>query len=181
MDLTSCLSIYIDYLVSQLHLMFVSNLKLPLGTSVSLFLRTSRRWPLRDIITGVGKRRHAVLATAMKSAKNVVNIVEVGPRDGLQNEKGIIPVEVKVELINRLVRAGVMSVEAGSFVRPEWVPQVCIYILDFLSSNGFFFFETEFFFRWLVQPRYSEVSKGYRYQMYIILCSCRIKRDYRRF
>jgi hydroxymethylglutaryl-CoA lyase len=56
-----------------------------------------------------------------------VKIVEVGPRDGLQNEKGIIPVEVKVELINRLVRAGVKDVEAGSFVRSDWVPQVCIF------------------------------------------------------
>lgn len=92
--------------------------KLPLRTSVSPFLRTR---PLQDIS---GKRKHAVLAA--KSAKNVVNIVEVGPRDGLQNEKGSIPVEIKVELINRLVRAGVMNVEAGSFVRPEWVPQVCI-------------------------------------------------------
>jgi len=56
---------------------------------------------------------------------NVVNIVEVGPRDGLQNEKGsVIPVEVKVELINRLARAGVLNVEAGSFVSPKWVPQV---------------------------------------------------------
>ena len=94
--------------------------KLPLRTSVSPFLRAR---PLQDIS---GKRNHAVLAT--KSAKNVVNIVEVGPRDGLQNEKGsIIPVEIKVELINRLVRAGAMNVEAGSFVRPEWVPQVCIF------------------------------------------------------
>jgi hydroxymethylglutaryl-CoA lyase len=73
----------------------------------------------------VGKRKHAVLAA--KSSKNVVNIVEVGPRDGLQNEKGSIPVEIKVELINRLVRAGVMTVEAGSFVRSDWVPQVCIF------------------------------------------------------
>jgi hydroxymethylglutaryl-CoA lyase len=54
---------------------------------------------------------------------NVVNIVEVGPRDGLQNEKGVIPVDVKVELINRLARAGVQSIETGSFVSPKWVPQ----------------------------------------------------------
>ncbi len=57
--------------------------------------------------------------------KNAVNIVEVSPRDGLQNEKGgIIPVELKVELINRLTRAGIINVEAGSFVSPKWVPQV---------------------------------------------------------
>ena len=54
---------------------------------------------------------------------NLVNIVEVGPRDGLQNEKGIIPVDVKVELINRLSRAGVQNIETGSFVSPKWVPQ----------------------------------------------------------
>jgi len=54
-----------------------------------------------------------------------VNIVEVGPRDGLQNEKGsVIPVELKVELINRLARAGVTNLEAGSFVSPKWVPQM---------------------------------------------------------
>ncbi|PFH53461.1 hypothetical protein AMATHDRAFT_78975 [Amanita thiersii Skay4041] len=55
---------------------------------------------------------------------NVVNIVEVGPRDGLQNEKGIIPPEVKVELINRLAEAGALNIEAGSFVSPKWVPQM---------------------------------------------------------
>ncbi|KAG2007365.1 zuotin [Coprinopsis cinerea AmutBmut pab1-1] len=56
---------------------------------------------------------------------NLVNIVEVGPRDGLQNEKGqVIPVGVKVELIDRLVDAGLSTVEAGSFVSPKWVPQM---------------------------------------------------------
>lgn len=55
---------------------------------------------------------------------NHVNIVEVGPRDGLQNEKGVIPPEVKVELINRLGRAGLKTIESGSFVSPKWVPQV---------------------------------------------------------
>lgn len=73
----------------------------------------------------VGLPRNTPYSTAALS-DNTVNIVEVGPRDGLQNEKGaIIPVELKVELINRLVRAGVMTVEAGSFVSPKWVPQVC--------------------------------------------------------
>jgi len=67
-------------------------------------------------------------ASSNKSKQNVVNIVEVGPRDGLQNEKGsIIPVDIKVELINRLARAGVVNVEAGSFVSPKWVPQVCVF------------------------------------------------------
>jgi hydroxymethylglutaryl-CoA lyase len=53
-----------------------------------------------------------------------VNIVEVGPRDGLQNEKGIISPAVKVELINKLGKAGLKTIEAGSFVSPKWVPQV---------------------------------------------------------
>ena len=48
-----------------------------------------------------------------------VKIVEVGPRDGLQNEKEIIPVEVKVELINRLTAAGFPNIEAVSFVSPK--------------------------------------------------------------
>ena len=54
-----------------------------------------------------------------------VKVVEVGPRDGLQNEKTIIPPDVKVGLINRLGRAGSRVIEAGSFVSPKWVPQVC--------------------------------------------------------
>ena len=53
-----------------------------------------------------------------------VKIVEVGPRDGLQNEKQNIPTDVKVELINRLSDAGLKYVEAGAFVSPKWVPQV---------------------------------------------------------
>lgn len=54
-----------------------------------------------------------------------VRIVEVGPRDGLQNEPGpIIPTETKVELINRLAAAGVSHIEAASFVSPKWVPQM---------------------------------------------------------
>jgi hydroxymethylglutaryl-CoA lyase len=53
-----------------------------------------------------------------------VRIHEVGPRDGLQNEKGIVPVEVKAEFIERLARAGLTTVEATSFVHPKWVPQL---------------------------------------------------------
>jgi hydroxymethylglutaryl-CoA lyase len=53
-----------------------------------------------------------------------VRIVEVGPRDGLQNEKGIVPLEAKVELIERLAAAGIPNVEAASFVSPKWVPQM---------------------------------------------------------
>ena len=53
-----------------------------------------------------------------------VKIVDVAPRDGLQNEKGSVPTEVKVELVDRLTDAGLQSVEAGSFVSPKWVPQM---------------------------------------------------------
>jgi hydroxymethylglutaryl-CoA lyase len=53
-----------------------------------------------------------------------VKIVDVSPRDGLQNEKGSVPTEVKVELIDRLSDAGLQSIEAGSFVSPKWVPQM---------------------------------------------------------
>lgn len=53
-----------------------------------------------------------------------VRLVEVGPRDGLQNEARPVPVEIKVELIDRLSAAGHSSVEAGSFVSPKWVPQM---------------------------------------------------------
>jgi len=53
-----------------------------------------------------------------------VKIVEVGPRDGLQNEPGTVPVDVKVALIERLAEAGTPVVESGSFVSPKWVPQM---------------------------------------------------------
>ncbi len=53
-----------------------------------------------------------------------VSIYEVGPRDGLQNESTILPVEVKAEFVSRLVAAGLKSIEVTSFVRPDWVPQL---------------------------------------------------------
>ena len=53
-----------------------------------------------------------------------VTIVEVGPRDGLQNEKSIISLKTKLDLIQRLAQTGVTRLEAGSFVSPKWVPQV---------------------------------------------------------
>ena len=53
-----------------------------------------------------------------------VKIVDVSPRDGLQNEPGSVPTAVKVELVDRLADAGLQSVEAGSFVSPKWVPQM---------------------------------------------------------
>ncbi|TDV18535.1 hydroxymethylglutaryl-CoA lyase [Paraburkholderia caballeronis] len=53
-----------------------------------------------------------------------VKIVEVGPRDGLQNEKDFVPTATKIELVNRLSAAGFPNVETTSFVSPKWVPQM---------------------------------------------------------
>ncbi|KQT09370.1 hydroxymethylglutaryl-CoA lyase [Ramlibacter sp. Leaf400] len=53
-----------------------------------------------------------------------VKIVDVGPRDGLQNEKGHVPAEVKIGLVHRLQDAGVKEIEVTSFVSPKWVPQM---------------------------------------------------------
>jgi hydroxymethylglutaryl-CoA lyase len=53
-----------------------------------------------------------------------VRIHEVGPRDGLQNERMVVPVEVKTDFIRRLADAGLTTIEATSFVHPKWVPQL---------------------------------------------------------
>ncbi|KAG8388930.1 hypothetical protein BUALT_Bualt02G0176500 [Buddleja alternifolia] len=59
-----------------------------------------------------------------KDIPRYVKIVEVGPRDGLQNEKTIVPTSVKVDLIRKLVSCGLPVIEATSFVSPKWVPQL---------------------------------------------------------
>ncbi|XP_064364657.1 3-hydroxymethyl-3-methylglutaryl-CoA lyase, cytoplasmic [Dromaius novaehollandiae] len=53
-----------------------------------------------------------------------VKIVEVGPRDGLQNEEVIVPTDIKIELINRLSKTGLPAIEVTSFVSSKWVPQM---------------------------------------------------------
>lgn len=63
-------------------------------------------------------------ASAASNRADAVRIVEVGPRDGLQNEKKAIPVATKIELVERLARTGLQTIEAGSFVSPKWTPQV---------------------------------------------------------
>jgi len=68
---------------------------------------------LRDL----KKERQPVLPASVK-------LVEVGPRDGLQNEPEPVPTAVKVDLIDRLSAAGLPVIEAGSFVSPKWVPQM---------------------------------------------------------
>lgn len=59
----------------------------------------------------------------------------MGPRDGLQNEKLAIPLATKIELIERLAKTGLTTIEAGSFVSPKWVPQVSHLQLDVLRRN----------------------------------------------
>ncbi|CAF3635105.1 unnamed protein product [Rotaria socialis] len=65
-------------------------------------------------------RRH----NSSSSKNNFVRIFEVGPRDGLQNEKVQVPTPIKVEFINRLSRTGLKLIEVTSFVSPKWVPQM---------------------------------------------------------
>ena len=67
-----------------------------------------------------------------------VRIYEVGPRDGLQNEKQLIPTAIKLELIKRLKEAGLTMIEATSFVSPKWVPQMADHteIMQALSAQS---------------------------------------------
>lgn len=62
--------------------------------------------------------------TLAQKAGNFVKIVEVGPRDGLQNEASIVPASVKINFINQLTEAGLKAIEVTSFVSPKWVPQM---------------------------------------------------------
>ncbi|KAK3776588.1 hypothetical protein RRG08_012707 [Elysia crispata] len=61
---------------------------------------------------------------ALSGLPTVVRIVEVGPRDGLQNEPEMVPTDVKVEFINKLADSGLKNIEVTSFVSPKWVPQM---------------------------------------------------------
>jgi len=73
-----------------------------------------------------------------ESLPSRVTIYEVGPRDGLQNEKALVPTEVKAEFITRLARAGLPIIESTSFVHPRWVPQLAdaAELLDLLGDAG---------------------------------------------
>lgn len=71
-----------------------------------------------------GERIKNLVKKVTKGIPNFVKIVEVGPRDGLQSEKDVVPTSVKIDLIRRLADAGLMAVEATSFVSPKWVPQL---------------------------------------------------------
>uniref|UniRef100_U5EV24 hydroxymethylglutaryl-CoA lyase n=1 Tax=Corethrella appendiculata TaxID=1370023 RepID=U5EV24_9DIPT len=75
-------------------------------------------------------QRHAIKLNNLRSlsttvgAPKSIRIVEVGPRDGLQNEMTIVPTDVKIDFINRLSRTGLQTIEVTSFVSPKWVPQM---------------------------------------------------------
>lgn len=74
-------------------------------------------------------------ATSRPRFADHARIVEVGPRDGLQNEKSTIPLGTKLELIRRLAGTGVTHIEAGSFVPPKWVPQVGVPLDMYLRGS----------------------------------------------
>ncbi|KOX72741.1 putative 3-hydroxymethyl-3-methylglutaryl-CoA lyase 2 [Melipona quadrifasciata] len=67
---------------------------------------------------------HNFSVKRIRSVSNFVKVVEVGPRDGLQNERHIVPTEVKVEFINKLSDSGLKNIEVTSFVSPKWIPQM---------------------------------------------------------
>jgi hydroxymethylglutaryl-CoA lyase len=67
---------------------------------------------------------HTVKGTPLAGLPSRVTVYEVGARDGLQNEAGLIPVEVKAEFVRQLLAAGHSAVETTSFVSPKWVPQL---------------------------------------------------------
>src|ERR671938_1659200 len=60
----------------------------------------------------------------MRIPVDAVKVVEVGPRDGLQNEKVTVPADAKIAFITALADAGLRTIEAGAFVSPKWVPQM---------------------------------------------------------
>ena len=98
-----------------------------IATSVSLFrsgMSLQRVILLTRTLRCIRGRRYLATAVSNKQKTDYVRIVEVGPRDGLQNEKQSISLETKIELIEKLAATGLRTIEAGSFVSPKWVPQV---------------------------------------------------------
>lgn len=98
---------------------FLPSIIIRINMSASAYRNTLRLARFSRVHTGRGLRRFASTVT-----NDRVHIVEVGPRDGLQNEKTAISLETKTELIRKLAETGLQSIEAGSFVSPKWVPQV---------------------------------------------------------
>ncbi|CAI7790505.1 unnamed protein product [Closterium sp. NIES-54] len=85
-----------------------------------------------------GRVPEAARSDPLQWLPRYVKVVEVGPRDGLQNEKQQVAVGVKVELIHRLMAAGLPVVEATSFVSPKWIPQLsdAPEVMQRVQSNG---------------------------------------------
>ncbi len=73
---------------------------------------------------GLSKPLATLFASLHMKLPPSVTLVEVGPRDGLQNEKQAVPASVKIELVHRLQAAGLKNIEVTSFVSPKWVPQM---------------------------------------------------------
>uniref|UniRef100_A0A3N7ECF1 Hydroxymethylglutaryl-CoA lyase n=1 Tax=Populus trichocarpa TaxID=3694 RepID=A0A3N7ECF1_POPTR len=94
----------------------------------------------------------------LKGTLKFVKIVEVGPRDGLKNEKNIVPTDVKVELIHRLVSSGLPVVDATSFVSPKWVPQGLLF--PCLKLQWLFFLSRSF-------PSTSMILMGNIFQIFM--------------
>eukprot|EP00729_Bicosta_minor_P005630 gene5630-912_t len=90
----------------------------------------------------IQRRNLGTSCTAQSLSSNLhlpefVKIVEVGPRDGLQNEKQLVPTDIKVELIHMLVESGLQVVEATSFVSPKWVPQMADHVQVLNATSEF--------------------------------------------
>ncbi|KAE8149340.1 hydroxymethylglutaryl-CoA lyase [Aspergillus avenaceus] len=80
--------------------------------------------PRLSLFTALRAAPARCFATETRLTSDHVRIVEVGARDGLQNEKNTIPLETKLQLIEKLAKTGVTTIEAGSFVPAKWVPQM---------------------------------------------------------
>ncbi|KAM3415363.1 hypothetical protein BST61_g8892 [Cercospora zeina] len=82
--------------------------------------------PLRRLLARQlgGPSSTRTFATSRRTLADYVRIVEVGPRDGLQNEETSISPDTKIDLVHRLAQTGLRTIEAGSFVHPKWVPQM---------------------------------------------------------
>lgn len=79
--------------------------------------------PKRTILQS-SKIRSCIRCYGSNQSSDFVKIVEVGPRDGLQNEKKIVPTQIKVDFINKLSMTGLRNIEVTSFVSPKWIPQM---------------------------------------------------------
>jgi len=96
----------------------------PFLRSISLFFSSNRKHPFTIPSFDFQSASKFSSMPAPLPPDIDVKIVEVGPRDGLQNESQIIPTDIKVDFINRLSKTGLRVVEATAFVSPKWVPQM---------------------------------------------------------